>query len=395
MTVILWTWFLKEFHIVYACSEEFLPEIKEAFKRLISTPHTYGITTTTRQHIRHRWYRYRTYENHTISTRDPDHVFSITCFIVYVSVLEKLFTKISHTHKSFAFPIKKWRNPLNVWCQRPHLRNRLRQHLRQHLHPYRTSLPFHPLRWRVCFMVCWFMSTGVDLSYERPTQKGQSGGHHKLSLLLLATYQKHFPAKFDRTDVHLSKLMHRNRWAEKCPQTTSWRRYRHRYYVAHLLLPMWYVKRHRKCFMTMLDLYKKTRNHEMVSREWSVECSSKFPLISIRLPIPATSDVAATASSTLPPPSAQSTIPYSLFCTYLPLFGDPLMPILIFYIYLYYFALAVRAIYFTKIARTGERVRRMAYACFSNAITCAWFFIKKHAQANVCVSWCEWKSGTI
>ena len=66
------------------------------------------------------------------------------------------------------------------------------------------------------------------------------------------------------------------------------------------------------------------------------------------------------------------------------------MPIFIFYISLYYyFALAVRAIYFTKIARTGERVRRMAYACFSNAITCAWFFIKKHAQANVCVSWCE------
>ena len=140
------------------------------------------------------------------------------------------------------------------------------------------------------------MSTGVDLSWKTHA-KGQSGGHHKLSLLLLATYQKHFPAKFDRTDVHLSKLMHRNRWAEKCPQTTSWRRYRHRYYVAHLLLPMWYVKRHRKCFMTMLDLYKKTRNHEMVSREWSVECSSKFPLISIRLPIPATSDVTAAFST--------------------------------------------------------------------------------------------------
>ena len=40
-------------------------------------------------------------------------------------------------------------------------------------------------------------------------------------------------------------------------------------------------------------------------------------------------------------------------------------------------------IFFTKIARTGERVRRMAYAYFSNAITCAWFFIKKHAQVNV------------
>ena len=154
-----------------------------------------------------------------------------------------------------------------------------------------------------CWLILW-----------KTHAKDQSGGHHKLSLLLLATYQKYFPAKIDRTDVHLSKMMHRNRWAEKCPQTTSWRRYRHRYYVAHLLLPMWYVKRHRKCFMTMLDLYKKTRNHEMVSREYGQsKCSSKFPLISIRLPIPATSDVAATASSTLPPPSAQLTIPYSIF----------------------------------------------------------------------------------
>ena len=156
--------------------------------------------------------------------------------------------------------------------------------------------PFTPYD-DVCFLILLIYVNRCWLILWKTHAKGQSGGHHKLSLLLLATYQKHFPAKFDRTDVHLSKLMHRNRWAEKCPQTTSWRRYRHRYYVAHLLLPMWYVKRHRKCFMTMLDLYKKTRNHEMVSREWSVECSSKFPLISIRLPIPATSDVAAAFST--------------------------------------------------------------------------------------------------
>ena len=62
--------------------------------------------------------------------------------------------------------------------------------------------------------VSWFVDLCQQvLTYpmKNPRKKGQSGGHHKLSLLLLATYQKHFPAKFDRTDVHLSKLMHRNR----------------------------------------------------------------------------------------------------------------------------------------------------------------------------------------
>ena len=50
-------------------------EIKEAFKRLLPTPPHLRKNLHHRQRNRHRWYWYRTYENHPNSARDPDHVF--------------------------------------------------------------------------------------------------------------------------------------------------------------------------------------------------------------------------------------------------------------------------------------------------------------------------------
>ena len=135
---------------------------------------------------------------------------------------------------------------------------------------------------------------------------------------------------------------------------------------------------------------KKTRNHEMVSREWSVECSSKFPLISIRLPLLPTSDVPVTAS--VDTSAAFSTVDDSVFAIPYPSViawrsTDADSYSIHFILLLICVSCACRIFY--KIARTGERVRRMAYVCFSNAITCACFFIKKHAQANECAAWCE------
>ena len=182
VTVILWTWFLKEFHIVYACfSGGFFTKNKGSLqRRLIPTPRTYRNTSTSTGNA------VVTADIGTVPMKITQSVpvipiacFYNLCFIVYVRMFWRSFLQKSLICESFAFPIKKWRNPSNIWCQNPHLRNHLR-HLRQHLHPYYTVLPFHPYD---DVSVSWFVDLcqQVLAYHERPTQKGQSGGHHKLS----------------------------------------------------------------------------------------------------------------------------------------------------------------------------------------------------------------------